>query len=125
MTENPQRDAASEASVLTQAVLRAAAIFGLSQKELAAIVGLSPATLSRVASGTSQLRVESKEGELGILFVRIFRSLDALVGGAKDACRAWLMAYNHHLHGVPLELMQSVRGIVDVAEYLDAIRGRA
>ncbi len=119
----PRQEA--EGVVLTRAALRASEIGGLTQKELAAIIGLSPATLSRLSSGTTRLRPGSKEGELAILFVRIFRSLDSLVGGEPASIRAWLHAYNHHLHGVPLELMQSVRGMVDVAAYLDAIRGKA
>lgn len=114
----------TESAVLTTAVLRAAAFLGLSQKELAGILGLSPATLSRVASGGSRLRPESKEGELAVLFLRIFRSLDSILGGATVSSREWLHAHNDHLHGVPLELMQTVRGLVDVSQYLDAMRGR-
>lgn len=113
-----------QGAVLTLAVLRAGQFLGLAQRELAAILGLSPATLSRLSAGSSQLRPETKEGELAILFVRIFRSLDAILGGNAESCRDWLHAHNHHLHGIPLELIQTVRGIVDVSEYLDAMRGR-
>jgi len=125
MKERPFPRAEAESAVLTKAVLRAADRLGVSRRELARIVGSSPATLSRVASGTSAFRPGSKEGELGILFVRIFRSLDAILGGAEESGRAWLHAPNVHLQGVPLEMIQSVRGLVDVAEYLDAMRGKA
>lgn len=115
---------ARAAEVLTKAVLRAAAILGLAQRELAAIVGVSPATLSRIAGGSAQLAPATKEGELALLFVAVFRSLDTLLGGDEEQCRLWLRSRNHYLQGVPLELMQSVRGLVDVGAYLDGMRGK-
>lgn len=111
-------------AVLTRAVMRAAGLLGVSQKELSRILGVSAASLSRLASGERLLDPESKEGELGLLFVRIFRSLDALLGGDDENRRLWLRGENLYLGGVPLELMQSVRGLVDVAGYLDAMRGK-
>lgn len=125
MRGDPQQSRHDEAEVLTGAVLKAGSLLGLSQRELAAILGASPASFSRMAAGARKLRPESKEEELAILFLRIFRSLDALVGGSAGGSREWLRARNHHLGGVPLELMQSVRGLVEVADYLDGIRGFA
>ncbi|WP_373044501.1 antitoxin Xre/MbcA/ParS toxin-binding domain-containing protein [Vulgatibacter sp.] len=124
MVDRAAAEAVRASEVLTRAVLRAADLLGVSQKELAAIVGVSAATLSRIASGQKKLAPASKEGELGLLFVRVFRSLDALLGGEAARCRAWLRAYNDHLQGVPLELLQSVRGLVHVGEYLDGMRGK-
>ncbi len=115
---------ARAAQVLTKAVLRAAGILELSQKELAGIIGVSAATLSRIAGGQKSLLPQSKEGELALLFVRAFRSLDALLGGDEANARTWLRSENLYLAGVPAELMQSVRGLVDVADYLDAMRGK-
>lgn len=112
------------AEVLTKAVLRAARILDLSQKELAAIIGVSPATLSRIAGGQKNLAPDTKEGELALLFVRVFRSLDALLGGDDENGRIWLRTQNLYLAGVPLDRMQSVKGLVDVADYLDAMRGK-
>ena len=112
------------AAVLTKAALRAAALLEISQRELAAIVGVSPATLSRIASGQRSFSPATKEGELALLFVRVFRSLDALFGGDDVNSRAWLRTENLYLAGIPIELMQRVKGLVDVADYLDAMRGK-
>ena len=38
--------------------------------------------------------------------------------------RAWLHAANAHLGGLPAERLTSVEGLVDVVQYLDAVRGR-
>ena len=110
--------------VVTKAASRAASLLGLSQKELARVLGVSEATASRIASGKVTIDVDKKEGELALLFVRVFRSLDALVGGSEQKARAWFSAENTHVGGVPKERVQSVEGLVHVAQYLDAMRGK-
>lgn len=112
-----------DGAVLSKAFLRAAEELGLSQKDAAGLLGVSEATLSRVAGGRP-IDPTSKEGEIALLFLRIFRSLDAVVGGNASHARAWLHAQNLHLGGIPAEMIATVPGIVRVAEYLDAIRGK-
>lgn len=112
------------ADVLTRATLAAAARLGVRNARLAVIIGTSEASVSRLASGTRQLDPGSKEGELALLFLRLFRSLDALVGGDEAQARVWLHAENLHLGGVPAERIRQVEGLVDVVQYLDAMRGR-
>jgi hypothetical protein len=109
--------------VLTKAVLAAARRLGLRNRELARILGASEASISRLSSGRTIAPV-SKEGELALLVLRLFRSLDALVGGEDAKARAWLHADNIHLGGVPAERIKRVEGLVDVVQYLDAMRGR-
>ena len=109
-------------AVVTKATRRAAEALDVSQKDLSRILGVSEATVSRFASG-KLLAVDRKEGELALLFVRMFRSLDALVGNEAKA-RAWFHARNDHLGGVPAERVRTVEGLVHVAEYLDAMRGQ-
>lgn len=113
------------AAVLSKAVLRAADILGISPKDLARILGISTASVSRLASGARLIDPASKEGEMGLLLLRVFRSLDALLGGDSAKCRHWLRAENHHLSGVPAEMLTRVTGLVSVADYLDAMRGTA
>ena len=113
-----------EASVVSKALLRAAEALGLSSAELAAIIGTSESTLSRLRHRKrGPIPLGTKEGELALLFLRVFRSLDAMVGGNESHAKAWLRAENHHIGGVPLRRMKKIEGLVDVAEYLDAMRG--
>ena len=115
----PDRDNA----VLTKAFFKAAEYLQLGGEPLGAIVGLSEASLSRMRNATQpDIDVQSKTGQLALLFLRVFRSLDTLMGGQSDKARAWLNAHNTHLRGTPLEQMKDVRGLVHVAEYLDALR---
>ncbi|MDH4282255.1 MAG: DUF2384 domain-containing protein [Myxococcales bacterium] len=116
--------ALDEASVVSNALLRASEVLGLSSAELAEIIGTSESTLSRIRNRKrGPIPLGTKEGELALLFLRVFRSLDALVGGSEAHAKAWLHAENRHVGGVPLRRMKTIEGLVDVAEYLDAMRG--
>ena len=108
--------------VVAKAILRAADRLGLSNKVIGRIVGLSEATVSRMGSGAYMLRSGDKPFELSVLFVRLYRSLDAITGGDDSVARAWLRADNTALGGTPLTLVQSVQGMVNVIAYLDARR---
>ena len=109
-------------AVLSKAALRAADRLGLSGRQLADIVGVSEATVSRWKRGESLLEQGSKPFELAALLVRIFRSLDAITGGDEAVARRWLTAPNAALAARPLERMTQVQGLVDVTTYLDARR---
>jgi transcriptional regulator with XRE-family HTH domain len=116
--------ALEESSVLTKAVTRAASLLGLTQRQLAETLGLSGPTASRLFTGKYHLSpTRSKEWELAILFVRLFRSLDAL-WGHEGTARAWLETYNTALGASPLDLIRSAAGLVRVVDYLDHARGR-
>ena len=114
---------ADPGAVLARAVLSAAGRLGLRNRQLALILGASEASISRLQRGRG-IDPAGKEGELALLFVRLYRSLDALVGGDDGQARTWLHAPNVHLGGVPAERITRVEGLVDVVQYLDAMRGR-
>ena len=110
--------------VLTGAVVRASALLRMTQAHLGLILGVSAATVSRMAHGAYSLEEGKKEWELGALFVRLFRSLDALVGSNDSAACAWLTGYNLALAARPVDLIRTTEGLVRVVQYLDAARGR-
>ena len=115
-------EAIGEAAVVTRAVTRAAARLLLSNRAVARILGLSEATVSRMSAGAYLLKPGDKPFELALLFLRLFRSLDAIAGGDEQTARAWLRNENLALGGVPLSLIESVPGLVNVVAYLDARR---
>jgi len=90
-----------EAQVLSKAVVRAAGFLGLTQRQLAGILGVSEPTASRLAAGTYAFsRARAKEWELALLFVRLFRSLDA-IWGREETARKWLRSPNTALQAAP------------------------
>ena len=110
--------------VLARAFCRAAEALDVAQRDQGRILGVSAASVSRLQRGERPIDPSSKEGELALLFVRLFRSLDSLVGGDPTKARAWLHAKNHHLGGVPADRVTTVAGLLHVVEYLDAMRAR-
>jgi hypothetical protein len=116
------RRPADQAAVITRAALRAAAQLGLPNRVLAGILGVSEATISRMGSGAYVLKPEEKPFELAVLFLRLFRALDAIVGGDATAARAWLRNQNTALGTAPITLVATVSGLVNVVGYLDARR---
>lgn len=111
------------AAVLTKAVARAAERLGLARALLAKVLGVSPASVTRLYAGAYRLDPGRKEWELALLFVRLFRSLDSVVGDEATA-RAWLGSANRALNARPVDLIGSTEGLVRVVHYLDAARGR-
>lgn len=116
--------ASDENRVLTTAVSRVAVCWKLTNAQLGAILGLSPATISRLRSGGFELDRSSKAFELGQYLIRLFRSLDALMGSDDVASTSWLHSPNLDLDGRPIDLIRSIRGLDAVANYVDDHRAQ-
>jgi predicted transcriptional regulator len=110
------------AAVLTKASLRSAELLGLSRAALARVVGVSEATVSRMGSGDRQFELGSKPAELAALLVRVYRSLDALVGNSEKHRRLWMSTFNQAFNASPREAIESVDGLTRVVRYLDGAR---
>jgi uncharacterized protein (DUF2384 family) len=108
--------------VLSKAVARAAERLDVSRSMLARVLGVSPATITRLFKGNYLLEQERKEWEFALLFVRVFRSLDSILGDEGTA-RKWLNSENRGLNGRPIDLIRNTEGLVRVVQYLDASRG--
>ena len=118
----PQPD---PAAVLAKATARASELLGLTGVALARTIGLSEPTVSRILRGEKTIAPTSKEGELALLLVRVYRSLDALVVTDDARRRAWMDTYNQALGGRPLQLVQRADGLVATLNYLDGMRAPA
>ena len=110
-----------EAVVLTKATMRASERLGLSQKVLSNVIGVSETVVSRMKNGEHTI-ARGKSFELAALFVRLYRSLDAIVGGDEAAARKWMKSNNLALPGAPIDLIQKVYGLTHVIQYLDSRR---
>jgi uncharacterized protein (DUF2384 family) len=113
---------AKEAAVITKATVRAADRLAIKSNVLCKILGLSEATISRMRKGEYLVEPGAKAFELAVLFVRFYRSLDAIVGGNDTVAAQWIKNPNTGLDGVPLALIQTVAGLTNVIDYLDARR---
>ena len=119
-----ERAQQSDGRLLAAAVERAAGFWGLTNDTLGGILGLSPATVSRLRHGKWEFEAGSKPFELAQYLVRLFRSLDSMMGSDDAAARSWLTTRNVELDARPLDLMASIRGLMRVCDYVDAYRAK-
>ena len=102
--------------------MRAAERLELPNRVLAATLGVSEATVSRMGAGAYRLDRGASPSKSPCCFLRLFRSLDAIVGGDVAVARAWLRDQNTVLGARRSRLIESVSGLVNVVGYLDARR---
>ena len=114
----------SDAAVLSKAVGNAAKLWGLSNETLGKVIGVSGPTASRLRAGSWQLERGTKPFELSQYFVRLFRSLDSLMGSDDKASISWLKTKNTDLDGRPLDLILTIRGLTEVTNYVDDFRAQ-
>ncbi len=115
-----QEAAPEPGRVLSKACYNAARELGLTQRELAGIIGVSEATVSRMKGGGYVLM--GKPFELATCALRVFRSLDAIVGSDPESMQGWMRHENRDLGGVPAQMMAQATGLIGVMNYLDAAR---
>jgi hypothetical protein len=108
-----------KSAVLGRSLLAAAEELGVSKSDIGAIVGRNRTTIDR-----NGIDPDSKAGELALMFIRIYRSLFALMGGDRDNMRHFLHTRNRGTHGVPAKQLHCIQGMVTVCTYLDAMRGK-
>jgi hypothetical protein len=94
---------------------------GLNIEQAASLVGVGRSTLIRKNDG---FEIHSKQAELQILFIRMYRSLFALFGGNQKAMLHWFDNGNKCIRGVPKDLCFTVTGLVNINAYLDGLRGK-
>ena len=105
--------------MLTKALLNAGKALGLTQAQLGQVIGKDRTAISR-----GGVDPDSKAGELALLLIRVYRALYVLVGGDVTAMQHWMRTENLHTGGIPLEQLRTIQGLVQVLEYLDAMRGK-
>lgn len=120
MTLATAKAATSPGQVAAKAAFRAAYELGLSQRELGEAIGVSGATVSRMKDGGYDLA--GKPLELALCLIRVFRSLDAIVGGDGASLKGWMANRNKDLGGAPKALVLTATGLIEVMQYLDSAR---
>lgn len=113
--------ALDEGVVLRKALQRAGEELGLTAQEVAQAVGKSRTFFE---SARAQARIDSHTRQMIALVLRLHRSLSALVGDDVTLMRHWMATANRHTGGCPREQLQDPEQLVELVQYLDAMRGR-
>ncbi len=110
--------------IVTSALCNAVQKLEFTQTELADILGVSKSTASRIMKGKHILKEGHKDYEIAVIFLRIFRSLDAITGGEDRVNVDWMRNENMALSGVPAAMVKNLTGLMNVVTYLDAQRAK-
>jgi len=116
---------ADRVRVLGDATTEVAKKLGITSTQLARILGISQPSVSRLMAGRYQLNQHTKEWEMAVLLVRLFRSLFSIVGNNEQLTQDWLHSKNKAFNDqIPLDVIQKASGLVDACAYLDAYRAK-
>ena len=107
--------------VLTNATLKAADLLGIKEVELAKVLCISDSQVSRISNGEKVISYGSKAAELALILVRIYRSLDTLVGNNDKNRLMWMESFNRAINDVPNKAIQNIAGLKKVANYLEHV----
>ena len=120
--QTPAMGVSAKSAVVSKAVVRAAQELGMRQLELAAVLGISSASTSRLMVGQFLLPEHGKPFELALLLIRAFRGLNGIL--PMETASAWMRTENLALGGIPAQLIGTATGLVNTVAYLDAARAR-
>lgn len=107
---------------LTKALLRALDHLNLERSEIAFILGVSESAVSRLYNHERFINPSSKEGELAVLVLRIYKCLTSLFGNDVIQCQQWARNPNRHLNAIPIDLIKQTSGLMKVLNYLEFIQ---
>lgn len=104
------------AVVLAGATIRSGQALGLKPDRTAAVVGCDQADF------TQGLDPQSNPGGRGLMLIRVFQSLDALLGGNQEMVLTWMNSPNDYFNVAPIELLEQAQGLDKVLGYLEAVQ---
>lgn len=110
--------------ILTKAINNLSKFYCLTGKQLSKIIGISESGASRLIQGTKLISPDTKEGEIALLLLRLYRSLNAMLGNNHEKAKLWLNSRNKYFENKPIEEIKTISGLINVLNYLDTMRGK-
>ena len=116
-------NSASTTMVLAEAVLKTANLLGLSNTQLAAVMGLDIMSMNQIEF-SAVLEPTSAHGEAGLLLIRLYQNLSSLTGGDSEWIDYFMNAFNTATDGVPTQQIQTREGLEKVLTVVEALNNR-
>ena len=113
--------------VLSNAVAETAKRLDIGPSDLAAIIGISQSSASRMlAAGGFRLKDGTPEWQLSALLIRLYRGLFSIVGNNDALAKEWLSSANRAFDGrKPIDVIKNnIVGLVSACDYVDAHRAQ-
>ena len=99
--------------VLAKVLLNTADQLGLKQAQVASVIGVHRSSISRLKAKPI-LDSATKQGELALLLIGIYRAVYALNGGDPEWIHHFMNSYNDTTREVPIKQIQNIYGWVMV-----------
>lgn len=112
--EDIEIKARSAVEIVSRSVIKAGLQMGLTGAQLARVLGLSAATVSRMRSGKHLLVYNSKPYELAILLLRVHHGLLSITKGDTQAMKTWMKTENTAIGDIPAHKILRVQGLIAV-----------
>ena len=109
--------------VLAKSLLNTADQLGLKEAQLASVIGVHCDTISSFKANP-ELDPVTKQGELAILLIDIYRAVYVLSGGDSEWIHYFMNSYNEATKGVPIEQIQTISGLTTVLHFVDSVRAK-
>jgi len=116
----PPRVLREEAAKLTSEFFIATASIGLSNREIGEILGVSEATISRAKKREIYFsRTRHHQWLIAELLIQICKELQRIYNHPRKE-KHWFTTYNYLLRGLPIKLIHSIEGLIEVVRYLES-----
>ena len=113
----------STATFLAEAVFKTADLLGLSNTQLATVMGLDRASINTLEF-SAVFEPASAHGETGLLLIRLYQSLSTLTGDDSEWIDYFMNAFNTATDGVPTQQIQTREGLEKVLTVVEALNNR-
>ena len=116
-------NSASTTMVLAEAVLKTANLLGLSNTQLATVMGLDLTSMNQIEF-SAVLEPTSSQGKTGLLLIRLYQSLSTLTGDDSEWIDYFMNAFNTATDGVPIQQIQTREGLEKALTVTEALNNR-
>jgi hypothetical protein len=111
----------AESRVLSEAVVRIAALWSIGDELLGEILGMPASRAAGLHAGTFRLARSDPAFQAGQYLVRLFEELVVLIGDHRSV-GAWLQTENMDLGGRPIDRVRTEGGVRELLSYVEARR---
>jgi hypothetical protein len=112
-----------ESEAISTKFFEAVSYFGLVGREIALLLGVSEATISRARQNPRYFKGSlPRQREIALLFIRLHRSVMQQFRNPRKG-KHWLIYYSHELRACPIDLILTIEGLIAVVNFAEQ-RGR-
>ena len=118
---NPLSQPINTSKVLTKASWKAAELLGLKPEQFVRILHLECLDMN-LSEATLMFDPNSKQGEIALILIRIYKALYHLNGGDIKWMHHFLNSPNLLTGGIPIEQLESMSGLLSVLNTVESLQ---